>query len=119
MVENNVLKLAVKILDAKKAEDIRVIGIKDLTIIADYFIIAGATSVTHARALADELEFKLKEQGINKRTIDGGNKDGWIVLDYSDIVVHIFNREQRDFYKLERLWEDGEEVDLGELTIDD
>ncbi|MCL2053590.1 MAG: ribosome silencing factor [Oscillospiraceae bacterium] len=115
MTQNEILKLAVKILDGKKAEDIRVIGIRDLTIIADYFIIAGGTSITHARSLADELEFKLKECGITPKNVEGGNKDGWTVLDYSDIVIHIFHKEQREFYNLERLWEDGEEIPVDRL----
>jgi ribosome-associated protein len=108
----------VKTLDGKKAEDIRVIGIKDLTIIADYFVIAGGTSVVHARSLADELEHKLKGLEIFPKKIEGGNKDGWIVLDYSDIVVHIFHKEQREFYNLERLWKDGEEVDISQWTTE-
>jgi ribosome-associated protein len=116
MTTNEFLASAVRILDGKKAEDIRVIGIRDLTIIADYFIIAGGTSVVHARSLADELEFKLKERGKAPKRVEGVGKDGWIVLDYSDVVVHIFNKEQREFYNLERLWKDGEDVDITQFT---
>lgn len=112
MTQNEILKLAVQILDSKKAEDIRVIGIRDLTIIADYFIIAGGTSTTHTRSLADELEFKLKENGIVPKQVQGNNGSNWIVLDYSDIVIHVFYKETRDFYNLERLWKDGEDVDI-------
>lgn len=112
MNTEEMLAAAVKILDGKKAEDVRVIGIKDLTIIADYFIIANGTSSTHTRSLADELEFRLKEKGLEPRQIQGNNGSNWIILDYSDVVVHIFNKEMREFYNLERLWQDGETVDI-------
>ncbi len=114
MTQEEILSAAVKTLDAKKAEDIKVIGIKDLTIIADYFIIANGTSSTHTRALADELEFRLKEQGIEPKQVQGNNGSNWIILDYSDVVIHIFNKEMRDFYNLERLWSDGAEVDISQ-----
>lgn len=112
MTQEELLTAAVKTLDTKKAEDIKVIGIKDLTIIADYFIIANGTSSTHTRSLADEVEFRLKEQGMEPRQIQGNNGSNWIILDYSDVVIHIFNKEMRDFYNLERLWRDGSEVDI-------
>ncbi len=112
MTQEELIKAAVKILDGKKAEDIRVIEIRDLTIIADYFIIADGTSVTQTRALADELEFRLKEMGREPRQIQGNNGSNWIVLDYSDVVIHIFYKETRDFYNLERLWSDGKDVDI-------
>ncbi|MBP1561704.1 MAG: ribosome silencing factor [Oscillospiraceae bacterium] len=112
MTQEELLTAAVKILDSKKAEDIRVIGIKDLTIIADYFIIANGTSTTHTKSLADELEFRLKEMGAEPRQVQGNNGSNWIILDYSDVVVHIFYKETREFYNLERLWQDGHEVDI-------
>lgn len=112
MTQEEKLSAAVKTLDIKKAEDIKVIGISDLTIIADYFIIANGTSSTHARSLADEVEFRLKEQGLEPRQIQGNNGSNWIILDYSDVVIHIFNKEMREFYNLERLWQDGSEVDI-------
>ena len=112
MTQEEMLRSMVKILDDKKAEDIKVIGIKDLTIIADYFIIANGMSSTHTRSVADELEFKLKEMGEEPRQIQGNNGSNWIILDYSDIVVHIFNKEMREFYNLERLWNDGQQEDI-------
>jgi len=112
MTQEELIKAAVKILDGKKAEDIRVIEIRDLTIIADYFIIADGTSVTQTRALADELEFRLKEMGREPRQVQGNNGSNWIILDYSDVVIHIFYKETRDFYNLERLWSDGKEMDV-------
>ena len=112
MESKELIKIAVKALDSKKAEDICVIGIKDLTIIADYFIIANGNSTTQTRSLADEVEFKLSEAGIKPKQVQGNNGSNWIVLDYSDIVIHIFYKETREFYNLERLWRDGENIDI-------
>ncbi len=112
MNQNEILKKIVKTLDTKKAEDIEVIGIRDLTIIADYFVIATGTSTTHTKSLADEVEFQLKEVGIAPTRTEGYNGSNWILLDYSDIVVHIFYKETRDYYSLERLWSDGEKVEV-------
>ncbi len=112
MNQNEILKKIVKTLDTKKAEDIEVIGIKDLTIIADYFVIATGTSTTHTKSLADEVEFQLKEVGIVPTRTEGYNGSNWILLDYSDIVVHIFYKETREYYSLERLWSDGEKVEV-------
>lgn len=112
MIQQEILEIAVKALDSKKAEDICVIGIKDLTIIADYFIIANGNSTTQTRSLADEVEFKLSEAGIKPKQVQGNNGSNWIVLDYSDIVIHIFYKETREFYNLERLWRDGENIDI-------
>jgi ribosome-associated protein len=112
MTQEELIASAVKILDSKKAEDIRVIKIGDLTILADYFIIADGTSSTQTKALADEVEFRLKQQGREPKQVQGNNGSNWIILDYSDVVIHIFYKETRDFYNLERLWSDGEDVDI-------
>ncbi len=112
MTQDEMIMTIVKTLDSKKAEDIKVIKISNLTIIADYFVIANGTSTTQTRALADEVEFKLKEGGIEPTRVQGNNGSNWIILDYSDIVVHVFYKETRDFYSLERLWRDGEVVDI-------
>ena len=112
MTQEELIASAVKILDSKKAEDIRVIKIGDLTILADYFIIADGTSSTQTKALADELEFRLKEMGREPKQVQGNNGSNWIILDYTDVVIHIFYKETRDFYNLERLWSDGEDIDI-------
>lgn len=112
MSQKEILAKIVKTLDSKKAEQIDVIGIKDLTIIADYFVIATGTSTTHTKSLADEVEFQLKEAGIVPTRTEGYNGANWIILDYADIVVHIFYKETRQYYSLERLWSDGEKVDI-------
>lgn len=119
MTTQEKLELIVKILDSKKAEDIQVIGITNLTIIADYFIIATGTSTTQVKSLADEVEFRLGEQGVEPRGIEGIRSANWIVLDYDDIVVHVFCGDTRGEYQLEKLWADGEKVDISHLLIDE
>ena len=84
-------KLAVKALDSKKGLDIKVIKIRDISSIADYFVIATGTSNTHVKALADEVEFKLDEAGISVSSIEGQRNDTWILLDYIDVIVHVFS----------------------------
>lgn len=110
------LKTIVKALDSKRAEDIQAIEIGDLTIVADYFIIANGTSNTHTKALAEEVEFKLGELGVNPLRTDGYNGSTWIALDYGDIVVHVFYKETRNYYNLERLWSDGKNVDISKYV---
>lgn len=105
-------ELATKIallLDNKKAQNIKVLGIDELSSLGDYFIIAGGTSTTQVQALADMLEEKLKEEGISPVSIEGYRQTGWILLDYSDVIVHIFTTEARDYYDLDRLWSDARE----------
>lgn len=109
------LKLIIKTLDAKKAEDIQAIKISDLTIIADYFVIANGMSSTQTRALADEVEFKMKKQGVEPLRIEGERGANWIIIDYGDVVVHVFYKETREHYNLERLWADGEHIDVSQF----
>ena len=117
MTQQEKLELIIKTLDSKRGEDIQALRIADLTILADYFVIVNGTSNTHARALADEVEFQLSQKGIEpeRREADSGNT--WIILDYADIIVHVFYKETRDFYKLEGLWADGEPVDISSLIV--
>ncbi len=119
MTQKEVIEVAVKALDLKRAEDIQVIGIKDLTVIADYFIIANGNSTTQTKALADEVEYQLKEKGLMPTRTEGYQGAQWVVLDYSDIVVHVFYKETRQYYNLERLWSDGENVDISEYLTED
>ena len=113
------VEISVKALDSKRAEDIKVIGIRDLTVIADYFVIANGTSTTQTKALADEVEYKLKESGLMPLRIEGYQSANWIVLDYGSVVVHVFYKETRQFYNLERLWSDGEQIDISHLLKKD
>ena len=113
MTQDEMLKKIVCTLDNKKAEEIRAIKITDLTIIADYFVIANGTSTTHTRTLAEEVEYQLSQLGVEPHRTEGyKNGSNWVVLDYGDIVVHVFYKETRDYYQLERLWADGEKVDI-------
>lgn len=102
----------VKTLDEKKATDIRVIRIGDISVIADYFVIAGATSTTQVKSLSDEVDYKLGLLGENPLRSEGYQSANWIVLDYGDVVVHTFHKETREFYSLEKLWSDGTELDV-------
>lgn len=99
-------------LDNKKATRVKVLRVHDLTVMADYFVIASGTSSTHVRSLADEVEFMLKEQGILPLHTEGFHTQNWFVLDYANVIVHVFDPEARDFYDLEHLWADGEDVPL-------
>lgn len=105
-------KMAVKALDSKKSLDIKVIKIQDISAIADYFVIATGTSSTHVKALADEVEAQLDEAGISVSHVEGYRSNSWILLDYVDVVVHVFSDEAREYYDLERLWQDGEIIDI-------
>lgn len=111
---DNKSEIIIKALDDKKAIDIRALRVTDLTAVADFFIIAGGTSNTHVRSLAEEVEFKLKQAGIEIRGIEG-RATGWILLDCYDVLVHIFMPEVRDMYNLERLWGDAEPIDIEHL----
>ena len=112
-----ILKTAANALNNKKARQLKALKIDDLTTLADYFIIATATSSTHVRALADEVEEKLKEQSVEPHHIEG-KSTGWIVLDYSSVIVHIFTPDQREFYNLDSMWSDGKEIEL-ETILDE
>ena len=112
MNQQEILKSIVSSLSSKKAADIAVIGIKDLTIVADYVVIATGMNVTQTKALADEVEYKLSEAGLKPTRTEGYSGATWIILDYSDIVVHVFYKESRQYYQLDRLWADGEKVDI-------
>ena len=100
-------QMAARILDEKKGEQVRILGIHELSPICDYFVIATGTVGTHVKALADELEFKLGEQGVRPHHVEGYRSNTWILLDYGEVVVHVFTRESREFYDLDRLWQNG------------
>lgn len=107
--------LAVTSLDKHKAEDIKVIGVTELTSIADYFVIASGTSTTQVKALSDYLEEELGKAGQQPRRIEGYAASNWILMDYGAVVVHIFQAETRSFYDLERLWKDGRQLETAEF----
>ncbi len=113
------LQLAKRIaalLDSKKATDIKVIEIKELSSLGDYFVLASASNTSLTKALSDEIEEKLsKEDGLEPKRIEGYQSASWILLDYYDVIVHIFYEETRDLYSLEKLWADGREIDISDI----
>lgn len=104
--------LAASSLDNKKGMDVTTLEVGEQTVLADYFVLATGTSNTHVRALADEVEFKLREElNVEPTHIEGASGNAWTLLDYGCVVIHVFTTQARDFYKLERLWS-GNEIKL-------
>ena len=99
----------------KKGEDIRVIDIAGISVLADYFIIANGTNESQVRALVDNVEEELAKAGYEVKQREGYGLGSWVLLDFGDIIVHVFDRENRVFYDLERIWRDGKQVDPEEL----
>ena len=117
MDSQDILKIAANALNNKKARQLKALKIDDLTTLADYFVIATATSSTHVRALADEVEEKLKEQSVEPHHIEG-KSTGWIVLDYTSVIVHVFTPHEREFYNLDSMWSDATDINL-ETILDE
>ena len=112
MVERNmntkeIALLAIDALEDKKAEDIRIIDISEISTIADYFIIADGSNKSQIQAMADNVSERLGRAGVTVRQIEGYQNANWILMDFQDIIIHIFDRENRLFYDLERIWRDG------------
>lgn len=107
--------LAIKALEDKKGNDIRVIDIQDVSIIADYFIIASGSNRNQVQTMADNVEEVLGRSGYEPRQLEGYSTATWILMDYNDIIVHIFSEEDRLFYDLERIWRDGKNVDIDQF----
>lgn len=108
-------KLVFKAMDDKKAEDIRIIDISEISVIADYFIICNGTNASQTEAITDNVTETLGRAGYQAVRAEGNRNSGWILLDYNDIVVHVFSKEDRLFYDLERIWRDGKSVSPEEL----
>lgn len=108
-------KIAYEALDDKKGEDIRVIDISNVSVLADYFIIANGTSDSKVRALVDSVEEKLGKAGYDVKQREGYGLGSWVLLDFGEIIVHVFDKENRLFYNLERIWSDGKMIDAEQL----
>lgn len=108
-------RLVYEALEEKKGEDIQVIEIKDISIIADYFIIANGTNSSQVDALVDSVKYTLGKQGFDPKRIEGVRSASWILMDYGDVVVHVFSKEDRLFYNLERIWRDGKTISREQL----
>lgn len=111
----DLVKQIANILNDKKANNIEIIKISDITIISDYFIIASANNSTHVKSLVDEVELKMKSFGQLPIRVEGYDSGNWIILDYSDVIVHIFYEDTREHYNLEKLWSDGHKIDIEEI----
>ena len=105
--ESEAVNIAYSALDDKKGIDIKVINIENVSVIADYFIITSGTNVNQVKALADNVQEELSKAGYDYKQIEGYNTANWILMDYGNIIIHIFNQDDRLFYDLERIWRDG------------
>ena len=119
MTPKEIALTAAAALDSKKGGDIKVLEITDLTTLVDYFVIATGTSNTQISALCGAVEEKLTAQGEEPLHREGYRDGTWVLLDYGDIVVHVFSPEAREFYSLERLWKDGKPLDLSSVLTRD
>lgn len=108
-------KAACHALSEKKAEDIRVIEISEISVLADYFIIASGSNQNQIQAMVDAVDEEMAKAGHHARQVEGNQNSSWILMDYGDIIVHIFSREDRLFYDLERIWRDGRQIEAAEL----
>jgi ribosome-associated protein len=108
-------KLAVQALQDKQGGDIRLLKTEELTVLADYFIICTANSTPHVRTLYDEVDKRLSMAGMPPIRREGYRNSNWLLLDFGSLIVHIFQKETREFYNLERLWNDAQEIDIAEI----
>lgn len=114
-ISRKMAKLAIEALEDKKAEDIKVIDISEVSVIADYFIIAGGTNRSQIQALADNVDEKLGRAGHPSKQVEGYDTANWILMDFGDVIVHVFDKENRLLYDLERIWRDGQQVDPSDI----
>ncbi len=111
-------KIAVKALDDKKGNDIRIIDIHEVTVIADYFVIASGANRNQIQSMAENVEESLGRAGYEPRQIEGYGSGSWILMDYNDIVIHIFSEEDRLFYDLDRIWRDGKIIETTDFLTE-
>ena len=112
----NMVKIAYDALDDKLAEDIKIIDIRSISVLADYFIIADGNNKNQVQAMVDTVQEELFKAGYEMKQMEGYREGNWILLDFGDIIIHIFDKENRLFYDLERIWKDGKEVSIEELN---
>lgn len=115
MDSREMARIAVKALEDKKGEDIRIIDISNVSVLADYFIIANGTNTNQVQALVDNVQDELYKAGVEAKQVEGYNTASWILMDFSDIIVHVFSQEDRLFYDLERIWRDGQFISPEEI----
>lgn len=103
-------KIALNALEDKKAADIRIIDISEVSVLADYFLIASGANTNQVQAIADNVQEMLTKAGYEPKQVEGYGSASWILMDYNDIIIHIFSEESRMFYDLERIWRDGKDI---------
>lgn len=109
----------VTVLDSKKAKDIKLLHVEKQTVIADYFIVCSGNSRTQIKSLADEVEYRMSQSKIEPLHVEGGRGDSWILIDYGCVIVHVFGRDAREFYSLEKLYDGTVEEDISSLITED
>lgn len=115
MTAKEMTKVAVEALEDKKGEDIRIIEISEISTIADYFVIASGSNTSQVNALVECVDEKLGKLGVQPKRVEGARSLSWVLMDYGDIIVHVFMKEDRLFYDLERIWKDGKFINIEEL----
>lgn len=113
--EKQMAQLVCRALDEKKGRDIKVIDIHDVSVIADYFVIASGSNQNQVQAMVDNVEEQLGHAGFEPKQVEGVRNSSWILMDYGDVIVHVFDEENRLFYDLERIWRDGKTLDMEEF----
>lgn len=115
MTSNELTKLAVEALEDRKAEDVTVIDLREISPIADFFIVANGTNQNQLQAMRDAADEVMYKNGVHQKHVEGNQSSTWILMDYGDVVIHIFSKEDRLFYDLERIWKDGKVIDKKDL----
>ena len=107
-----VAKVMAEVLDAKKGRDVKIIHVEEKTVIAEYFVLCTGNSSTQVKGLVGEVEYQLERRGVKPYNVEGRDNNSWILMDYSNIIVHVFSREARDFYNLDKLYGDSSTVSV-------
>ena len=107
-----IVKKIANALDDKKAFDVKVLDITKISVLADYFVLASGDNSSQLQAMMDIVEEVMYKNGINSKRVEGSANSSWILMDYNDVVIHIFNKEEREFYNLDKVWSDGELVEF-------
>ena len=110
--EKMMAQIACKAIDDKKGQDIKIIDIHNVSVIADYFVMASGTNFNQVQAIVDNVEEQLGRAGFEAKQIEGNRNSSWILMDYGDVIVHVFDEENRLFYDLERIWRDGKVLEM-------
>ena len=110
--EKMMAQIACKAIDDKKGQDIKIIDIHNVSVIADYFVIASGTNSNQVQAIVDNVEEQLGRAGFEAKQIEGNRNSSWILMDYGDVIVHVFDEENRLIYDLERIWRDGKVLEM-------